>query len=315
MALSGDIANAFFYEGRLSSDTLIIDSDTIYIEQDEVASTQDTLHRPPGSNKSVRKHLWCASLAAGVNVTSVSVNSNLNGSRLLNDFVGLAMLPQVNLSMGGEFGMRFLTLKGNRGNIELTASIAFSMNKIKIRYSSVKNPSQLQQDSIIQFSSQSNELLLYYFKTTGSPGIGEVDTLPPIALSSPQLVYNTRDVLATLRATYSRGSNHPRYYFETGVAKRFVKFSKSGDPFYLLNEDGRWTTIGSEKLPGRNVLVPHFAIGFEKNISGDFSSSKRFVTIGASLSASFPSVTFITNETISIELRNAGVLIFARSFF
>jgi hypothetical protein len=188
------------------------------------------------------------------------------------------------------------------------------MNKIKIRYSSVKNPSQLQQDSVLQFSSQSNELLLSYFTPTGSPDIGEVDTLS-IDLSRPQLVYNTSDVLATLRATYSNGSNQPRYYFETGVAKRFVKFSKSGDPFYLLNEDGKWTTIGSEKLPGRNVLVPHFALGFEKNISGDFSSSKRFVTIGASLSASFPSVTFITNETISIELRNAGVLIFARSFF
>jgi hypothetical protein len=238
----------------------------------------------------------------------------LNGSRLLNDFVGLAMLPQVNLSMAGEFGMRFLTIKGNRGNIELTASIAFSMNKIKIRYSSVKNPSQLQQDSILQFSAESNELLLSHFKTFESSDIGEVDTLS-IDLSKPKLIYNTRDVLATLRATYSRGSNRPRYYFETGVAKRFVKFSKSGDPFYLLNEDGTWTTIGSEKLPGRNVLVPHFAIGFEKNISGDFSSSKRFVTIGASLSASFPSVTFITNETISIELRNAGVLIFARSFF
>jgi hypothetical protein len=314
MALSGDIANAFFYDGRLSSDTLIIDSDTIYIEQDEVALAQDTLLRPPSSNKSIRKYLWCASLAAGVNVTSVSINSNLNGSRLLNDVVGLALLPQVNFSIGGEFGMRFLSLKGRRGNLELTSSIAFSLNKIKIRYASVKTPSQLQKDSILQFSSESNELLMSYFTPTESSDIGEVDTLS-IDLSRPKLIYDTRDVLATLRATYSRGLNQPRFYFETGVAMRFVKFSKSGDPFYLLNDDGGWTTVESKTLQGRNVLVPHFALGVEKKVLGGFSSSNSFVTVGVSLSGSFPPATLINNDKISIEMRNAGVLIFARSFF
>jgi len=314
MALSSDLANAFFYDSLLLSDTLIIDSDTIYIEQDQVSVIEDSVLSPRSSPKSIRRQLWCASIGAGVNVTSASIQSNSNGFRLLNDVVDLSMQPQANFRVGGEFGARFLSLKGNRGNIELTASVAFSLNKIKIQYASVKTPSQLLQDSIVQFSSESNELILSYFLLTEPPDRGEVDTLS-VALSRPLLAYSTKDLLATLRATFSRGFKYPRFYVETGVAKRFVKFAEGGDPFYLLSEDGRWTTIQSENLKGRNLLVPHFAIGFEKNISGEFSSNNRFVTLGASFSASVPSATFSNNESIAIELSNTSVLVFARSFF
>ena len=309
-----DAAFAFFYDYEALSDTLIIDSDTIYIEQEEVSISNDSILRQPVDSKPMRRQLWCAAVSAGVNSTLANVQSNSNTFRLLNEFVDYTSVPQANFSIGGEFGMRFLTVKGNRGTLELTASAAFALNKIKIRHTSVKSPSQLNQDNILEFSSDSNELLMSYFTITEPPDIGEVDTLS-IDLNRPLLVFNTHDVLASLRATFSRGFKYPRIFVETGVRKRFVQPVKNSDPFYLLNEDGEWMTLATERIDKRNLLVPHFALGIERNIAGEFSSSKRFVTVGASVNASFPSATFSSNELLSIEVKSLGLMIFARSFF
>jgi hypothetical protein len=155
---------------------------------------------------------------------------------------------------------------------------------------------------------------MYYFTITEAPDIGEVDT-PSISLNRPVLAYNTHDVLASLRATFSRGLNSPRFYMETGVVKRFVQSAKNSEPFYLLNKDGDWTTVSAEKLEKRNLLVPHFAIGFERNIGGDFSSGNRFFTLGARASASFPSATFSSNALLTMDVKSIGFMIVARSFF
>ena len=314
VASTCDAASAFFYDYGAFSDTLIIDSDTIYIEQEDVSIGYDSTLSQSVANKPMRKQLLCASISAGINNTLAKVHSNSNAFRLLSDFVDYPSLPQTNISVGGEFGIRFLTIKGNQGTLELTASAAFTMNKIKIRHTSVKSLSQLQQDSILQFASDSNELLMSYFRITELPAIGEVDTLS-IDLNRPVLVLNTRDVLASLRATYSRGLNYPRFFVETGVARRFVKPAKNTDPFYLLNEAGEWTIAPTEQLEKRNLLVPHFALGIERNIAGEFSSTNRFVTLGACVNASFPSATFSSNTMLNIEVKSLGLMIFARSFF
>jgi hypothetical protein len=309
-----DAAFAFYGDYGLLSDTLIIDTDTIYIEQEEVTLISDSTIGQAVASKPMRKQLWCVSLKAGVNNTLASVQSNSNSLQLLNDFVGFRSLPQPNLCVGGEFGMRIHTIKGNRGSIELTASVGYSLNKIKIRHASIKAPSLLQQDSVRQFLSDSNELLMSYFTVTEPPDIGEEDTLS-IPLNRPMLVYNTHDLVASLRATYSRGFKFPRFFIETGVARRFVQLSKKSEPFYLLNEDGEWSTLDSEGLDKRNLLVPHFAIGIERNFAGEFSSANRFVTLGASVNASIPSATFSDNIQLSIDVKSIGVMIFARSFF
>ncbi len=314
VASINDAAFAGFLEYGPLSDTLIIDSDTIYIEQDEVTIAIDSAFRQPVVLKPMRKQLWCASISAGVHNTLATVLSNSNTLRLLNDFAGLPSLLQPSFSIGGEFGMRFLTIEGNQGTLELTASAAFAFNRIRIGYTSLKSPQQLQEDSIVAFSSDANELLMSYFTITEPPDIGEVDTLS-IALNSPVLVYNTRDVLATVRATFSRGFKYPRFFVETGVAKRFVQTANTSDPFYLINEKGEWTTVTSEKLEKRNLLVPHFALGIERNIGGEFSSSNRFITLGASVSGSFPSATFSSNALLTVELKSVGVMLFARWFF
>ena len=314
VASTCDAAFAFFYDYGAFSDTLIIDSDTIYIEQEEVSMGNDSTFSQPAAHKPMRKQLWCASISAGINNTLANVQSTSNDFRLLSDFVDYSSLPQTNISVGGDFGIRFLTLKGSHGTLELTASMAFALNKIKIRHTSFKTLSQLQQDSILQFTSDSNELLMYYFRITERPDIGEVDTLP-IDLNRPVLVFNTRDVLASLRATFSRGLNYPRFFIETGVARRFVQPAKNSDPFYLLNEAGGWTIAPTEKLEKRNLLVPHFALGMERNIAGEFSSNNRFVTLGASVSGSFPPATFSGNALLTIEVKSLGLMIFARSFF
>lgn len=311
VASNSDAAFAFC---DVTSDTLIIDSDTIYIEQEEVAIANDSTLGLVIASKPVRKQLWCASFSAGVNNTLASVRSNSNSLQLLNDFLGFASLPQPNLCLGVEFGMRIVAIKGSRGSIELTASAGYALSKLKIRHTSVATPSQLQQDSVRSFISDSNELLLAYFTITEAPDIGEEDTLP-IPLNRPLLAYNTHDVLASLRATFSRGFNSPRFFLETGVVKRFVQSAENNDPFFLLNEDGEWITVSSERLERRNLLVPHFALGIERKIGGEFSSGNRFITLGARVSASFPSATFSSNALLTMDVKSVGFMIVARAFF
>jgi hypothetical protein len=112
-----DAAFAFFYDYEALSDTLIIDSDTIYIEQEEVSISNDSILRQPVDSKPMRRQLWCAAVSAGVNSTLANVQSNSNTFRLLNEFVDYTSVPQANFSIGGEFGMRFLTVKGNHGTL------------------------------------------------------------------------------------------------------------------------------------------------------------------------------------------------------
>jgi len=311
VASNSEAAFAFY---DIMSDTLIIDSDTIYIEQEEVTIAGDSSLGVAIATKPIRKQLWCASLSAGLNNTITTVQSNSNSLQLLSDFVGYPSHPQPNFCLGGDFGLRILTIQGRRGSIELTASVGYALSKLKIRHTSVATPSQLDQDSILQFKSDSKQLFLHHFFDTESPNIGEEDTLT-IALNRPVLAYNTHNVLASLRATFSRGLNSPRFFIETGVVKRFVQSAENNAPFYLLNEDGKWIAVSSETLEKRNLLVPHFAVGVERNFGGVFSSTNRYFTLGASISASFPSATFSSNALLTMDVKSVGFMILARSFF
>jgi len=296
------------------ADTLIIDSDTIYIEQDQVLLPEDSLPSAAQPLRQFRRPQLSASFSLGANVTQSSFQSISGAFTPLNEFVGMAHTPQANVAAGADVGVKFLTLKGNLGNIELSAIAGYSFNKMKFRYATIEDPLQLNADSVLFFEAQENELLMGFFTLTEPPFIGEVDTLY-VPLQSSLLDYRTHDVSVKLRATLNRGTRRARYFLETGIVKRFVAMQSTDDSFYFMNENGSYiSTMANQVKPG-NLLVPHFAIGAEKSIFADGATQDRFFTLGAFVNLSVPSVMIYEDELMTIESSNSGVHVFARYFF
>ena len=298
----------------LGADTLIIDSDTIYIEQDQVLLPEDSLPSAAQPRKQVRRPQLSASFSLGANISQSSFQSMSGAFTPLNEFVGLAHTPQVNLSAGADVGVKFLTLKGSLGNIELSAITGYAFNKVKIRYTTIEDPLQLNADSVLFFEAQDNELLMGFFTLTEPPFIGEVDTLY-VPLQSALLDYRSHDVSAKLRATLNRGARRARYFLETGIVKRFVAMQSTEDSFYFLNENGSYTSTMANRVKPGNLLVPHFAIGAEKSILTGSATQDSFFTLGAVVNLSVPSVIIYEDERMTIESKNYGIHVFARYFF
>ena len=298
----------------LGTDTLIIDSDTIYIEQDQVLLPEDSLPSVNPIRKQILRPQFSASCSLGANISQSTFQSMSGAFTPLNEFVGMAHTPQVNLAVGADFGAKFLTLKGNLGDIELSAIAGYSFNKIKIRYVSIEDPLQLNADSVLFYNAQDNELLMGFFTLTEPPFIGEVDTLY-VPLQSALLDYRSHDVSAKLRATLNRGNRRARYFLETGIVKRFVAMQSTEDSFYFLNENGSYTSTMSNQVKPGNLLVPHFAVGAERNIVADGASQDRFFTLGTVVNLSVPSVMIYEDELMIIESKNFGIHVFARYFF
>jgi len=298
----------------LAADTLIIDSDTIYIEQDQVLLPEDSL---PASaqqlNRIARPH-GSVSLSVGANVTQPTFQSTSQAFTPLNEFVGLAHAPQVNVTAGADFGVDFLTLRGNFGDLQLTAIAGYTINKIKIRYATIEDPLILNADSLLFFEAQDSELLMGFFTLTEPPFIGEVDTLY-VPFESSFLDYRSNDVSAKLRATLNRGPRRTRYFLETGIVRRFVKTQSSEDSFYFLNETGAYTSTKANQVRLVNLLVPHFAVGAEKSIFTGGATQDRFFTLGAVVNLSVPSAMIYEDERMTIDSKNYSIHVFGRYFF
>jgi len=311
LPLCASATNEFIFAVR---DTLIIDSDTIYIEQDEVLLPEDSLSTGTRQIKQTRRNPLSASLSVGANFTQTNVQSMSGAFTPLNQFVGLGHKLQVNLAAGGDVGVQFLTLKGKLGDIELSAIAGYALNKIKIRYSTIKDPLQLNADSVLFFDAQDSELLMGFFTLTEPPFVGEVDTLS-IPLQSSVLSYRSHDVSAKLRATLNRGNRRARYFLETGIVRRFVAMQSTEESFYFLNENGSYSSTVANRMKSGNLLVPHFAVGAEKSILVGGTTQDRFFTLGAVVNLSVPSVMIYEDERMSMECKNYGVHFFARYFF
>jgi hypothetical protein len=311
LPLGASATKAFIFA---SSDTLIIDSDTIYIEQEQVLLPEDSLPTAAQTLKQIRRNPLSASLSVGTNVTQPFVQSMSGAFTTLNQFVGMAHKPQVNLVAGGDVGVQFLTLKGKLGDIELSAVAGYAFNKIKIRYSTIEDPLQLKADSVLFFDAQDSELLMGFFTLTEPPFVGEVDTLY-IPLQSSLLSYRSHDVSAKLRATLNRGNRRARYFLETGIVSRFVEMQSTEDSFYFLNENGSYTSTLANQIKSNNLLVPHFAVGVEKSILVGGATQDRFFTLGAVVNFSVPAAMIYEDELMTIESKNYGVHFFARYFF
>ena len=298
----------------LESDTLIIDTDTIFIEQDQVQLPEDSLPGESLKRTRVKSHPWSASLSFGVNLTHAQILSNSNDYKTINDFTGLPYRPQPNVLIGADLGYRFLTIPTNAGGIDLSAISGYSLNKISVGFASIENPSDLNRDSLLFFNNEGGELVLGYFMITDPPFIGEVDSTY-LFLNKQRIDYQTHDVTAKLRATLNKGPRRARLFLETGVVRRFVRLKDAAQDLYVLNENGTYYLLNPEQITGRNLLVPHFAVGFEKRFDASSVNQDNYFTLGSSFSASFPSAAFYGNDFYSVEIRNYAWSVVARYFF
>lgn len=304
-----------FEVGAFSLDTLIIDGDTVYIEHDQIMLPEDSL--PGASNKAlerVKRQLWIATVGLGVNVSNGDIQSYEGSLLPLDNFIGLNYAPQPNLAVHADFGACFLSLNTPRGSIDLSAIAAVTRNKVKAKYTTLQDPSELNLDSIIGYGANNQELFVEYFTRTDTPEIGEVDSLYP-QLKKTLLEYGTTDASLKLRATFSRGPRSMRYFVETGIVKRFVMLKPTADPFYLFSENGRMSLASPSSFQSINILVPHFAVGAELKIRSSSSSDGSFQTLGAALSGSFPAASLNRDEQLAMQFSNFGISAFFRSFF
>jgi hypothetical protein len=296
------------------SDTLIIDLDTIYVEQEQVQLPEDSIPTPQ-VNRSKRKiHPWSFALPMGMNLTHASIQPNSGSFLPLNDFTGMPYRAQPNVSTGLELGYRFLEIPASRGEIELSVLSAYSLNKVKIGYSEIGNPTELNKDSLLFFKQDAGDLLLGYFSVTEPPFIGEADS-SYLSLTKSLLDYRSNDITLKLRASISRGPRRMRFFFETGIVRRFVKMNNREGEFYFLNENGQYHVLNSLSITGRNLIVPQFAIGAEKRMNSNGANQDHYFTIGGTIQTSFPSAAFYSDDLINVEVRNTSALLFARYFF
>jgi len=298
----------------MESDTLIIDTDTIFIEQDQVQLPEDSLPGESLKRTRVKSHPWSASLSIGVNLTHAQVLANSSDYKTINDFIGLPYRPQPNVLFGADLGYRFLTIPSNAGGIELSAIAGYHRNKISVGFASIENPSDLNRDSLLFFNNEGGELVLGYFTITDAPFIGEVDSTY-LFLNKKTIDYQTHDVTAKLRATLNNGPRRARLFLETGVVRRFVRLNDATQELYVLNENGTYDVLNSEQITGRNLLVPHFAVGVEKRFDANGVYQDNYFTLGSSFSASFPSASFYANDFFNVEIRNYAWSVVARYFF
>ncbi len=296
-----------------SADTLIIDSDTIYIEQDQVQLPEDSLPSENLKRSKLHSNPWSASFAIGINLTHPEILKNSSEFQPLNDFIGLPYKPQPNVVAGGDIGYRFLSILGNQGTIELAAISGYQFNKVKIGYSSVDDPAELNKDSLLFFKEDAGELLMGYFVVTSTPLIGEADS-SYIFLRKSKLNFQAHDVVIKLRATLNNGPRRARFFFETGVVQRFMRVSSSEESIYFLNENGKYNIIEVDQMKPRNIIAPHFAFGTEKRFDEGINQD-RYFTLGATFSASLPAASFYGNDYFDIEVRNYALQVFARYFF
>ncbi len=298
----------------LSSDTLIIDSDTIYIEQDQVMLPEDSL--PSEAFLPARKslHPWSLSFLSGANLTHTEVYANNSSLLPLAQFMGNAIKPQLNLALGTDIGFRFLTLPGELGTIELSAMLGYLYNRVKISCTSIQDNAQLAEDSIVFFKEDGGLLNMGYFVVTESPDIGEVDSVD-IALAYPKISFTSHDLALKLRATLNKGSRKARVFLETGIIRRFIGASNSNNQFYFLNETGQYNVIPVDQVKPAKLIVPHFGLGIEGKVNPDAAIQDRFLTLGATLNASFPSSTIYSDAYFSMDIRNYSLYVFARYFF
>lgn len=297
----------------ITGDTLIIDSDTIYIEQDQVQLPEDSL---PGENvkrSRVPSNPWSASLSVGVNVTHPEILKNSVEFQPLNDFIGLPYKLQPNVVAGADLGYRFLSIPGNQGTIELAAISGYQFNKVKMGFSAVDNPLELTKDSLLFFKEESGELLMGYFFVTGQPSQGEADSTY-IFLRKAKLNFQSHDVSVKLRATLSNGPRRTRFFFETGIVKRFTQGAQTDERIYFINGNGSYKVVEAQHMKVRSIIVPHFAIGAEKRVDPEINQD-TYLTLGASFSASLPAAAFYGDDYFDIEIRSYALQVFARYFF
>ena len=299
---------------KVHIDTLIIDSDTIYIERDEISIISDTLSEKSANPIPKNSHPWSASISTGLNLTGARLNANSAEFLPLDDFLGSPYKPMPSMSVGADFGFRFLRLPSNRGTIELSACGGYIQNKIVIGYTGIKDPSELENDSIEFFSADGGILNMGFFVVTGGPGVGEVDTVD-ISLNSSKISYRTHDVAMKLRATLNLGQRNLRWFAETGVIRRFIEPQTSDETFYFINASGSYQVLESEQVRPGNLLVPHFALGLEKSVETSLVNKDQFFVLGAVFNASLPSSMIYNDEFFSIELRSFSLNAFARFFF
>lgn len=299
---------------KVHIDTLIIDSDTIYIEKDEISSTSDTVSEKSANPIHKNSHPWSASISTGLNITDARLNANSAEFLPLDDFLGSPYKPMPSMSVGADFGFRFLRLPSIRGTIELSACGGYIHNKVVIGYTGIKDPFELENDSIEFFSADGGVLNMGYFVVTGGPDDGEVDTVD-ISLNSSKISYRTHDVAAKLRATFNPAHRKVMWFAETGVIRRYVEPQTSDDTFYFINENGSYQALESEQVRPGNLLVPHFAVGMERSVETSLVNQDQFFTLGAVFNASLPSSMIYNDDFFSIELRSFSFNAFARFFF
>jgi hypothetical protein len=299
---------------EIPSDTLIIDGDTIYIEKDQVLLPNDSLSSADLKLNRVPKHLFSATAAFGLNATRAFFELGSSEYALLGDFIGAKNNLALNPTALFDLGVRFLTIRGPAGNLELSLASGVCLNKLKVGYTSLKDPLQLKVDSILSFEASEGELMVQYFTITQPPNIGEVDTLYP-QLARSMLHFSSIEASGKLRATLNRGPKAVRYFLETGIIKRFVSLRSGQNDIILLNEQGNWRSVQSSMLQGINMLVPHFAAGAEIKLSGPSRMDETFFTIGAQLNASLPVSTLSRTDVLSIATGNVGLSFCGRFFF
>ena len=316
LLLASSVVFGCRYEvGPFSVDTLIIDGDTVYIERDQIMLPEDSL--PGASNKELKRinrQLWTATVGLGLNVSNGDIQSYEGSLIPLDNFIGLNYAPQPNLAFHADFGACFLSVKTPRGSIDLSAIAGITRNKVKVKYTTLQDPLELNLDSIIGYGNDNHELFVEYFTRTETPEIGEVDSLYP-QLKKTILEYGTTDASLKLRATFSRGPKSMRYFVESGIVKRFVTLKPTEDAFYLFNENGGMSLASPSSFSSINILVPHFAAGAEMRIRRSSGSDGSFQTVGAALSGSFPAASLNRGEQLAMQFSNFGISAYFRCFF